>query len=137
MAHILKLITITFVIENDGVKFLFLCWNVIFNEILSISDHISLSLIFSWTRLINGSTSGGQVAKITQICCSKVQNWFQYIHISIWCHKNVAYEQKWFFSYKANLWNAPKPHWRQICTIIIAFIEVLFINELRGTVKHS
>jgi len=41
MAHILKLITITFVIENYEVKFLFLCRDVIFNEILGISDNIS------------------------------------------------------------------------------------------------
>jgi len=135
MAHILKLITVTFVIEHYGVKFLFLCRNVIFNEILSISDHIFLSLFFSWTRLVNGSKSGSQVAKITQFCFSNVQHWFQYLHISIWCHKNVAYEQKWFFPYNANLWNAPKPRWRQIFTI--AFIKVLLINEHRGTVKHS
>ena len=121
MAHILKII-ITFVIENYEVKFLFLCLGVIFNEILGISDHI-----FSWTRLVNCSKSGGQVAKITKICFSKVHHWFQYTHISIWCQKNVANEQKWFlFSYKAKIRNAPKPRWRQFFTI--ASIEVLFIN---------
>ena len=37
MIYILKLITITFVIINYEVKYLFLCRDVIFNEILGIS----------------------------------------------------------------------------------------------------
>ena len=47
LIYILKLITITFVIKNYEVEFLFLCRDVIFNEILGISDHIFLSVIFS------------------------------------------------------------------------------------------
>ena len=47
MSHILKPITITFVITNYEVEFLFLCRDVIFNEILGISNHIFLSVIFS------------------------------------------------------------------------------------------
>jgi len=102
LIYILKLITITFVIKNYEVEFLFLCRDVIFNEILDISDHIFLSVIFSWIRLVRGSKSEGHVAKTTQICFSKVQHWFHYLHISIWCQNNVAHDEKWFFfSYKA------------------------------------
>ena len=81
MAYILKLITITFVFENYKVKFLFLCRDVIFNEILGISDHVSFQYFSA--RMVKASKSGGQVAKITQICFIKVQHWFQYLHISI------------------------------------------------------
>jgi len=123
LIYILKLITITFVIKNYEVEFLFLCRDVIFNEILGISDNIFLSVIFSWKRLVKGSKSGDHVAKTTQICFSKVQHWFHCLHISIWCQNNVAHEEQWFFiSYKANIWNAPKPCWRQFFTI--ACIEV-------------
>jgi len=135
LIYILKLITITFVIKTYEVEFLFLYRDVIFNEILGISDHIFLSVIFSWIRLVKGSKSGGHVAKTTQICFSKVQHWFHYLHNSIWCQNNVAHEEKWFiFSYKANIWNAPKPCWRQFFTF--ACIEILFINKHKGTVKH-
>jgi len=97
LIYILKLITITFVIKNYEVEFLFLCRDVICNLILGISDHIFLSVIFSWIRLVKRSKSGGHVAEITQICFSKVQHWFHYLHISIWCQNNVAHEEKRFF----------------------------------------
>jgi len=45
--YILKLITIIVVFKNYEVEFLFLCRDVISNEILGISDHIFLSVIFS------------------------------------------------------------------------------------------
>jgi len=48
MAYILKIIIIfTCAIINYEVEFLFLCRDVIFNEILGISDHIFLSVNFS------------------------------------------------------------------------------------------
>jgi len=47
MTYILKIITITCAIINNEVEFLFLCRDVIFNEILGISDHIFLSVNFS------------------------------------------------------------------------------------------
>jgi len=135
MTDILKLITITFVIITYKVKYFFRCRDVIFIEILGILIHIFLSVIFSWIRLVKGSKSGGQKAKITQICFSKVQHWLQYLCIFIWCQKNVAHEEKCFFSYEANIWNVPKPRWRQFFTF--AFIEVLLINKHTDTVKHS
>ena len=97
LMYILKLITIIVVFKNYEVEFLFLCRDVISNEILGISDHIFLSVIFSWIRLVKGSKSGGHVAKTTQICFSKVQHWFHYLHISIWCQNNVAHKENDLF----------------------------------------
>ena len=45
LIHILNIITITFVIKNYALEFLFFCRDVICNEILGISDHIFLTLI--------------------------------------------------------------------------------------------
>jgi len=47
MPFILKLITFTFVIINYEVKYLFRCRDVIFNEMLGISIHFFLLVIFS------------------------------------------------------------------------------------------
>jgi len=47
MTNILKLITYTYVIITYEVDFFFLCQNVDFIEILGISYHIFLSVIFS------------------------------------------------------------------------------------------
>ena len=47
LIYILKLITITFVIKNFEVEFLFLCRDFIVKEILGISDHIFLSVILA------------------------------------------------------------------------------------------
>jgi len=97
MTYILKLITITLVIINYEVKYLFRCRDFIFNKILGISIHIFLSVIFSWIRLVKGNKSGSQMAEITQICFSKVQHWLQYFLIFIWCQTNVAHEEKCLF----------------------------------------
>jgi len=41
---------------------------MIFKEIIGISDHIFLTVIFSLIRLVKGSNTGGQVDKTYQIC---------------------------------------------------------------------
>jgi len=42
--------------------------------------------------LVKASRSGGQVAKAKQILFSKVQHWFQILHI-LFDAKQVAYEE--------------------------------------------
>jgi len=135
MIYILKLITITFVIINYEVKYLFRCRDVIFNKILGISIHIFLSVIFSWIRLVNGSKSGGQMAEITQICFSKVQHWLQYLRIFIWCQQNVAHEEKCLFFHIRQTFGMCQ-NLAGVSFFTFAFIEVLLIKKHSGTVKH-
>jgi len=84
--------------------------------------------------LVKRSKSGGQMAKITQMCFSKVQQSTTLIFSFVAIRMLLTKKNK-KISYKAKIWNVPKHRWCQFFTI--SFIEVLLVNKHRGTVKYS
>jgi len=81
-----------------------------FNEILGISDHIFLSVVFSSIRLVKCSKSGGQVNKTYQICYEQsIQHDFNTFLLLIDAKKYFQQRILIFSTnLKANNWNLPE-----------------------------